>query len=266
MGPVGPLVDVVTGLELAGVGLGQDVEALEPLHGRDGVPVRDDQAERGAVVASERLPVHLVGDKDPRAGSVAVPSGRERVKREVVLVGLGQDRLQVVGPVVGAPGEQLDPVRRRLDHRQDLVQEGAGPAGRGDGEVTPGLPRRQWPHVQAAVAGALEGDRVVVGGQRAQVVEAQGRGGADRATDLQRAVVRRDREVAAHVVEVGGRHVRDQRLRWRLGVVRRRVDHHEGCAVRLEVVCDWSWEPPGGWGHGRLLRSRRRRRWARGRR
>ena len=43
VGPVGPLVDVVAGLELSGVGLGEDVDALEPLHGGDGVPVGHDQ-------------------------------------------------------------------------------------------------------------------------------------------------------------------------------------------------------------------------------
>ena len=49
---VRPLVHVVAGLELAGERLGQDVDAREPLDRRDGVPVRHDQSERGAVVAA----------------------------------------------------------------------------------------------------------------------------------------------------------------------------------------------------------------------
>ena len=45
VGAIGPLVDVVAGLELADVGLGEHVDAVEPFDGGDGEPVRDDEAE-----------------------------------------------------------------------------------------------------------------------------------------------------------------------------------------------------------------------------
>ena len=203
----------------------------------------------------------------PDAGSVAWCERQGAGEGEVVLVGLGEDRLEVVGPVVGALGEDLDPVRRGLDLRQDLVQEGAGPSGRGDGEVTPGFSGRQRPHLQAAVAGALEGDRVVVGGHRAQVVEGQGRGRADRAADLQGAVVLGHGEVAAHVVELGGSDLADEGGRRCLGVVRRGVDHHQRGACRLEIISNGHVFSLLGQGDGAWsLRSRSRRRWARGRR
>src|SRR5215204_7264993 len=55
---VGPLVHVVAGLKLAAVRLGQHGDSLQPLHGRDGVPVRDDESEGGSVVETQWLAVH----------------------------------------------------------------------------------------------------------------------------------------------------------------------------------------------------------------
>ncbi len=52
MRTIGPLEHVVAGLELARVPLGEDVDPFEPLHGRDGVPVRHDEAEGRPVVGT----------------------------------------------------------------------------------------------------------------------------------------------------------------------------------------------------------------------
>ncbi len=100
---IGPLVHVVAGLELADVRLGQDVDPLQPLHGRDGVPVGHDEPEGRAVVGAQRLAVHLVGDQDLgcRIGGVGERSGTRTKVRSAVSV-LREDRLEVVGAVVGA--------------------------------------------------------------------------------------------------------------------------------------------------------------------
>src|SRR4051812_25428450 len=64
MGAVWPLVDVVAGLELPLVRLGDDVDPLEPLDRCHGEPLRHDEPERGPVVPAQRPSVHLVGDED----------------------------------------------------------------------------------------------------------------------------------------------------------------------------------------------------------
>src|SRR5207247_5706009 len=64
VGTIGPFVDVVAGLKLADVRLGQDVDPFQPLHGCNREPVGHDQPEGSSVVGAERLTVHLVGDQD----------------------------------------------------------------------------------------------------------------------------------------------------------------------------------------------------------
>ena len=111
---VWPLVDVVAGLELAGVRLGQDVDPLQPLHGGDGVPVGHDQPERGAVVGDERLAVHLVGDQDLGRRIGCVGEWERALEAQVGSVGLWRARVEVVGPVVGAVEADFDAVGCRL--------------------------------------------------------------------------------------------------------------------------------------------------------
>jgi len=134
---VWPLVDVVAGLELSGIGLGQDVDAFEPLHGGHGVPVRHDDAERGSVVGTEGLAIHRVGDEDPGPSFGRVRQRECADEAEVVPVGVGEDRGEVVSPVVGALEPDVDAARLWGRQRQDVVQGDAGPAGGGDRVVTP---------------------------------------------------------------------------------------------------------------------------------
>ena len=140
MRSVGPLVHVVAGLELAAVRLGQDVDPLQPLHGRDGVPVRDDQSERGSVVETQWLAVHLVGDQDLRRRIGCVGERQGAYEGQVVLVGLREHRLEVVRAVVGALEADLDAVACRVRLLEHVVEEGAGPARGRDRVVAPGFP------------------------------------------------------------------------------------------------------------------------------
>ena len=237
-GAVGPLVHVVPGLELAGVRLGQDVDPLEPFHRGDGVPVGHDDPEGRSVVGTQRLAVHLVGDQDLRGriGGVCERQGAD--EGQVVLVGVGEHGVEVVRAVVGALEAHVDavcPGTRLLEH---LVEQGALPAGGRDGVVAPGLTGRQRPHLEPPVAGALERDRALVRRHGAEVVERQRQRVLDRAADLERAVVGRQREVAAHVVELGGSDLAGQGFGRRLRVVRSRVDHLQRGARAGEIVCD----------------------------
>ena len=247
---VRPLVHVVPGLELAGVGLGEDVDPLEPLHRGDGVPVGYDEPERGAVIGSQRFAVHLVGEQDVR-GRVGRLGQRQRTHEgQVVLVGLREDRLQVVRPVVGALEPDVDAISGWLDQGKHVAEPYAGPSCCRDGVVAPRLTRRQGPHLQPAVARALERDRLVVGRQRAEVLEREGGGAVHRTPDLQGAVMGRQREVAAHVVELGGRGVARQGSCRRLGVVGSGVDHLQCGSCRLEIVCDGHGSSPSFGGRG----------------
>ena len=148
----------MAGLELAGVRLGQDVDPCQPFHGGDGVPVGHDEPERGAVVGGERFAVHLVGDQDLRRRIGCVRKGERAHEGQVVRLVSGKDRLEVVRAVVGAFEANLDAVCRRLRLLEDVVQEGARPAGGGDGVVAPRLADRQGPRLEAPVPGALERD------------------------------------------------------------------------------------------------------------
>ena len=109
---VGPLEHVVAGLELADVRLEQHVDARQPLHRRDRVPVRHDQPEGRSVIGRQRLAVHRVRDQDLGGRVDRRSSGRERSKPRLLGIGLRQHRLQQVRPVVGALETDLDAGRR----------------------------------------------------------------------------------------------------------------------------------------------------------
>ena len=96
VGTIGPLVDVVAGLELAGVWLGENVDSLQPLDGGDGVPVGHDEPERGTVVGGQWFAVHLVGDQDLRFRIGCVLERERTHEGQVFAVGLRQDGLEVV--------------------------------------------------------------------------------------------------------------------------------------------------------------------------
>ena len=49
---VGPLVDVVAGMELSFERLREDVDSPQPFDESDAVPVRDDQTERRPVIGA----------------------------------------------------------------------------------------------------------------------------------------------------------------------------------------------------------------------
>lgn len=66
VGWVRPLVHVVARMELPGERLGEDLDPPQPLHRCDPVPVRHDDAKGCSVIGAEGVPVHLVGDQDPR--------------------------------------------------------------------------------------------------------------------------------------------------------------------------------------------------------
>ena len=157
---------------------------------------------------------------------------------QVVLVGVGEHGVEVVRAVVGALEAHVDTIctgTRLLEH---LVQQGASPAGGRDGVVAPGLAGRQRPHLEPPVAGAFERDRALVRRHGAEVVERQGQRVVDRAADLERAVVDRQREVAAHVVELDRGDLPGQGFGRRLRVVRSWVDHLQRGARAGQIVCD----------------------------
>ena len=108
------------------------------------------------------------------AGSAAIDERQGAHERQVVLVGVGEDRGEVVRAVVGAFEPHVDAAGRRLHLLEHVGQAGAGPAGGRDGVVAPRLTGREWSHLEAAVAGALEGDGPLDRRQGAEVVERQG--------------------------------------------------------------------------------------------
>ena len=88
-----------------------------------------DEPERGSVVGTERLAVHLVGDEDLGRRVGRVGEGQSADEGQVVLVRVGQDGLEVVGAVVGAFEPNVDAVGGRLRPVEHVGQAGAGPAG-----------------------------------------------------------------------------------------------------------------------------------------
>ena len=141
--PVGPLVHVVARLELAGEALGQDVDALQPLHRRDGVPVGHDEPEGGAVVGTQRLAVHLVGDQDlrRRIGRVGERQGPSKVRSSLSVS--ARTGWRWYAPWSAPSKRTSTPSAAGVRLLQHLVQEGAGPARGGDRVVTPWLTDRQ---------------------------------------------------------------------------------------------------------------------------
>ena len=95
----------------------------------------------------------------------------------------------MIWAVVGAFEAHVDSVGCRLHLLQHIVQEGAGPAGRGDGVVTPRFTGGQWSHLEAAVAGTLERDGPLDCGQGAEILERQGGGVLDGPAHLERPAV-----------------------------------------------------------------------------
>ena len=139
---VGPLVHVVAGLKLAAVRLGQHVDSRQPLHGRDGVPVRDDESERRSVVETQWLGVHHVGDQDLGRGIGCVGERQSVFEGQVVRVGLREYRLHLVRAVVGALEPDVDAVACGVRLLQHVGEEGAGPACGGDCVAARGFPDR----------------------------------------------------------------------------------------------------------------------------
>ena len=92
--------------------------------------------------ATQRLAVHLVGDQDLRRRIGRVGERQRANEGQVVLVGVREDRLEVVRAVVGAFEPDVDAVRGRARLLQHLVQEGAGPARGRDRVVAPWLTDR----------------------------------------------------------------------------------------------------------------------------
>ena len=131
------------------------------------------EPERGSVVGAQRLAVHLVGDQDLGRRIGRVGERQRAHEGQVVLVGLREDRLEVVRAVVGALEADVDAVRGRARLLEHLVQEGAGPARGRDGVVAPWLAGRQRSRREPPVARALERDRPLVRRHGAQVVERQ---------------------------------------------------------------------------------------------
>ena len=111
------------------------------------------------MVGAERFAVHFVGDEDLGRRVSREGQGEGAHERDVVLAGVGEDRLEVIGAVVGALEPHVDAARRRLHVLEHVGQEGAGPARRGDGVIAPRLAGREWSHLEAAVAGTFESDR-----------------------------------------------------------------------------------------------------------
>ena len=107
----------------------------------------------------------------------------------------------MVRAVVGAFEAHVDAVGGRPRLRRARREQGAGPAGGRDGVVAPRFTGREWSHLEAAVAGAFEGDGSLDGRQGSEVVERQGGRVLDGAADLRACRVCGQGEVAADVVE-----------------------------------------------------------------
>ncbi|MNW55874.1 hypothetical protein D3C74_335620 [compost metagenome] len=188
------------------------------------------------MVLAEGSAVHLVRDEDlgSRIGDVVQRQGADEV--HVLGVGVGEHRGQVVGAVIGALEPHVDAVVVRPRLCQHLVQQSTLPAGGRDGVVAPWLTGGQWTHLEASVAGALERDRAFVRGEGTKVLEREGQRVLHRAADLEPAVVLGQREVAAHVVELGRGDLLGERRGRRLRVVRGRVDHLQRGARTDDLV------------------------------
>ncbi len=197
--------------------------------------------------AFERLPVHLVGEQDLSLRIGRLVERQRADEREVRRVGAGQDRAQDVAPVVGAAEADLGAVRGGPRFGQHLMKQRAFPARGGDGVVAPRLAGGERAHREPAVAGALERDGALDRRHGAQVTQRERGRPFDGAADLERPVVVRHREVAADVVELGGRDVAVERLWRRLRVERVAVDHRQRGPRPLEIVghCHVL-QPPGG--------------------
>jgi hypothetical protein len=116
------------------------------------------------------------------------------------------------------------------------MQPSAPPAGGRDGVVAPWLAHRQWSHLETAVPSALERDGALDRRYGLQVIDGHGDRVADRAADLERAVVHWHREVAAHVVELDRSDVSGERLGWGFRVEGCWVDHPQRGARAFAVV------------------------------
>ncbi len=134
--------------------------------------------------------------------------------------------------MVGAFEPNVDASTCRLRPRKHVGEQGAGPPGGGDGIGSPWLAGRQRSHLETPVPGAFESDGPIDRRQRAEVLEGQRGRVLHRTADVKGAVVRRDREVAADVVEVGWSQVRGEGFGRRLGVVRGGVDSPAPCFTR----------------------------------
>jgi len=106
--PVGPLVDVVARLELAGEPLGQDVDALQPLHRRDGVPLGNDQPEGAPWSAPSGAPFISYAIRISAAGSAPWDGGSARTKVRSSLSVSGSTGWRWYAPVVGAFESDVD--------------------------------------------------------------------------------------------------------------------------------------------------------------
>ena len=74
--------------------------------------------------------------------------------------------MEVVRAAVGAFEPHLDTVAGGSGLLEHVAEEGAGPAGGGDGVVAPWFADRERSHLESAVAGALEGDGPLDRGHR----------------------------------------------------------------------------------------------------
>jgi hypothetical protein len=99
----------VAGLELTGVRLGEDIDALEPFHRGHRVPVGDDHPEGGAVVRPQRFAVHEVGDHDAGVRIGHLCQRQRPDEGQIIPTGFRENRIQVIGAVVGSSNRTSTP-------------------------------------------------------------------------------------------------------------------------------------------------------------
>ena len=143
------------------------------------------------MVARQWLAVHLVGDEDLGRWIGRLSDRKRALEGQVVPVGVREDRLQVVGAVVGALEQYVDGFGGRVRLFEHVMQQGARPPRRRDGIVAPWFACRQRTHLEAPVARAFERDGPLVRRQCSQAVERQTHGILNGASYRERAIVLR---------------------------------------------------------------------------
>ena len=173
----------------------EDGDPRQPLHVLHPVPAGHHQPQREAVLGRQRSAVHLV--REQRVAGLA--------DRERALVGL---RYPALDAAVEGAEEKLDPRVLRARLLEQRSEWRACPFRRAHRLGEPRLAERARLQQCPAVAGALEGDRLLHARTLPKLVEGEAQGALHRAADHELEAVRVDRRdvvVDQEVVQARGR-------------------------------------------------------------